>query len=55
MVTTTLTLDLNQVDHIEEALSMYVDYLRDGDEDDKSAATKVEETYDEIKRQIKWS
>lgn len=55
MITTTLTLDLKQVDHIEDALSMYIDYLRDGDDYDKLTATKVEETYDEIKKQIKWS
>ncbi len=50
-----LNLDLKQIDYIEDALVMYIDYLKDGDEDDKLAAKKVEKTYDEIVRQVKWS
>ena len=49
-----LILNLKQIDHIEDALVMYIDYLKDGDEDDKVAAKKVEKTYDEIYKQIKW-
>lgn len=49
-----LVLNLKQIDHIEDALVMYIDYLRDGDEDDKVAAKKVEKTYDEIYKQVKW-
>lgn len=49
-----LVLNLKQIDHIEDALVMYIDYLKDGDEDDKVAAKKVEKTYDEIYKQVKW-
>lgn len=49
-----LVLNLEQIDHIEDALVMYIDYLKDGDEDDKVAAKKVEKTYDEIYKQVKW-
>lgn len=49
-----LVLNLKQIDHIEDALIMYIDYLKDGDEDDKVAAKKVEKTYDEIYKQVKW-
>ena len=49
-----LILNLKQIDHIEDALVMYIDYLKDGDEDDKVTAEKVEKTYDEIYKQIKW-
>ena len=49
-----LILNLKQIDHIEDALVMYIDYLKDGDEDDKVAAKKVEKTYDEIYKQVKW-
>lgn len=49
-----LILNLKQIDHIEDALVMYIDYLKGGDEDDKVAAKKVEKTYDEIYKQIKW-
>ena len=49
-----LVLNLKQIDHVEDALSVYIDYLRDGDEDDKKKAKQVEETYDEIYKQIKW-
>ena len=38
-----LILNLKQINHIE-----------DGDEDDKVAAKKVEKTYDEIYKQVKW-
>ena len=49
-----LILDLKQIDHIEDALVMYIDYLRDGDEDEKKKAKRVEKTYDEIYKQLKW-
>lgn len=49
-----LVLNLKQIDHIEDALVMYIDYLKDGDEDDKVAAKKVEKTYNEIYKQVKW-
>lgn len=49
-----LVLNLKQIDHVEDALSAYIDYLRDGDEDDKETAKKVEDTYDEICKQVKW-
>lgn len=49
-----LILNLKQIDHIEDALVMYIDYLKDGDEDDKGTAKKVEKTYDEIYKQVKW-
>ena len=49
-----LILSLKQIDHVEDALSMYIDYLRDGNEDDKKKAKQVEKTYDEIYKQIKW-
>lgn len=49
-----LVLNLKQIDHIEDALVMYIDYLKDGDEDDKATAKKAEKTYDEIYKQVKW-
>lgn len=49
-----LILDLKQIDYIEDALSMYIDYLRDGDDDEKKKAKRVEKTYDEICKQLKW-
>ena len=50
-----LILDLKQIDYIEDALVMYIDYLRDGDEDEKDKAKRVEKTYDDITKQIKWN
>lgn len=50
-----LKLDLQQIDYVEDALVMYIDYLRDGDEDEKEKAKRVEQTYDEIVSQVKWS
>jgi len=50
-----LVLDLRQIDYIEDALVMYIDYLRDGDEVEKQKAKRVEKTYDEIVSQVKWS
>lgn len=44
-----MKLDGNQLFHIEQALIMYIDYLRDGDDDDKETAKKVEKIYDYIK------
>lgn len=49
-----LVLNLKQIDYVEDALVMYIDYLKDGDEDDKVTAEKVEKTYDEIYKQVKW-
>lgn len=43
-----LALDFDQIDYIKDALSMYIDYLRDGDEYQKELAKRVEDTYDEI-------
>lgn len=50
-----LKLDLKQIDYVEDALVMYIDYLRDGDKDDKAKAKRVEKAYDEIVSQVKWS
>lgn len=50
-----LVLNLKQIDHIEDAMIQYIDYLRNGDWQDKAKAKKVEETYDEICKQVKWS
>ena len=44
-----MKIDADQLSHIEQALIMYIDYLRDGDDDDKEAAKKVEKIYDYIK------
>jgi hypothetical protein len=44
-----IKLDGDQLFHIEQALIMYIDYLRDGDDDDKETANKVEKIYDYIK------
>lgn len=49
-----LILNLKQIDDVEDALVAYIDYLRDGDEDDKAKAKRVEKTYDEIYKQVKW-
>lgn len=51
----TLQLTLSDIDRVQDALSMHIDYLRDGDEDNKELAKRVEETYDKITKQIKWS
>lgn len=50
-----LKLDLQQIDYVEDALVQYIDYLRDGDEEDKAKAKRVEKAYDEIVSQVKWS
>lgn len=55
MLIVTLQLDLTDIDRVLSGLSMYVDYLRDGDEEDKAKSKRVEETYDKIEKQIKWS
>lgn len=49
-----LILNLKQIDNVEDALVMYIDYLRDGDEEEKKKAKRVEKTYDEIYKQVKW-
>lgn len=51
----TLTLKLSQIDHVEDAMIQYIDYLRNGDWQDKAKAKKVEKTYNEIVKQVKWS
>ena len=50
-----LVLDLTQIDHIEDALVQYIDYLRNGDKGEKQKAKRVEKTYNEIVKQVKWS
>lgn len=35
-------------DEIKDALSMYIDYLRDGDEDDQQRAKRADELYSKI-------
>lgn len=50
-----LILDLQQIDYVEEALTMYIDYLRGGDATDKEKAKRVENTYDVIVARVKWS
>lgn len=49
-----LILSLQQIDYVEGALVMYIDYLRNGDEEEKKKAKRVEKTYDEIYKQVKW-
>lgn len=49
-----LKLTMKQIDHIEDALVQYIDYLRDGDKDDKKKAKGVERTYNDIFKQVKW-
>ena len=44
-----MKIDAAQLFHIEQALAMYIDYLRDGDDDDKETAKRVEKIYDYIK------
>ena len=51
----TLVMTPKMLDYIEDALVMYIDYLRDGDEGDKKKAKRVEKTYDELYKQVKWS
>lgn len=55
MTIVTLQLDLTDIDRIQSGLSMYIDYLRDGDEDEKELSKRAEETYEKIGKQIKWS
>lgn len=49
---TRIELSTDQINHIEQALIYYIDYLRDGDEDDKYSAGKVEETYNYIEENV---
>lgn len=51
----TLQLGLEDIDRIQSGLVLYVDYLRDGDEGDIAKSIRVEETYEKIRKQIKWS
>lgn len=50
-----LVLFLHEIDDIEDALVMFIDYLRGGDEDDKRRAKRVEKTYNEFLSRVKWS
>lgn len=50
-----VVLTLPQTAFIEAALVQYIDYLRDGDDDDKQLAKAVEETFDEFNKQLKWA
>ena len=49
-----LILNLKQIDYIEDALVHFIDYLKTGDKEDVALAKKVEKTYDEIYKQVKW-
>lgn len=49
---TKIELSSDQINHIEQALIYYIDYLRDGDEDDRYSADKVEKTYNYIEENI---
>ena len=51
----TLELDNRDMAFIEDALVQYIDYLKDGDDNDKVAATKAEQTYNKIIEQEKWA
>lgn len=50
-----IVLTIPQTGHIEAALVQYIDYLRDGDDDDKQLAKAVEQTYDDFNKQLKWA
>lgn len=41
-------LPMNGLNYIQAALTMYIDYLKDGDEDERDMATRVEATYEEL-------
>lgn len=43
-----MRIDADQLFHIKQALIMYIDYLCDGDEDDKETAKKVGKLYEYI-------
>lgn len=49
-----LILSLKQIDDVEDALVHFIDYLKNGDEEEKKRAKHVDKTYDEIYKQIKW-
>lgn len=55
MPTIKLFLDIEDTDYIQDALSMYISYLKDGEGADKVKANKVENTFDKVYSQIKWS
>lgn len=50
-----VNLSIEQTAQIENALVMYIDYLRDGDDDQKQLAKAVEKTYDDFNKQLKWA
>lgn len=49
-----LILSLKQIDDVEDALVHFIDYLKNGNEGEKKRAKRVDKTYDEIYKQIKW-
>ena len=49
-----VVLTVPQTGHIEDALVQYIDYLRNGNDEDKQLAKAVEKTYDDFNRQLKW-
>lgn len=51
MGVTSAKLSFDQVFDIEDALIMFIDYLKDGDEDDKKRAEQVQETYDHFEKE----
>ena len=51
MGVTSAKLSFEQVFDIEDALIMFIDYLKDGDEDDKKRAERVQETYDHFEEE----
>ena len=48
---TSVKLSFEQVFDIEDALIMFIDYLKDGDEDDKKRAERAQETYDHFEKE----
>lgn len=51
----TLQLDLTDIDMIQSGLTMYVNWLAGGDEEEKAKSKRAEETYEKIGKQLKWS
>lgn len=50
-----VVLTVPQTGHIEDALVQYIDYLRNGNDEDKQLAKAVEKTYDDFNKQLKWA
>lgn len=55
MTIVTLQLDLTDIDMIQSGLTMYVNWLAGGDEEEKAKSKRAEEAYEKIGKQIKWS